>query len=261
MADASTVANGVQRDRLIVLAAVAAATVVAWIYVVIRAQGMSDMGAMGGAAQVQMTDWTMVDLLVLFVMWTIMMIGMMLPSAVPLILNFAAETRQERQETRVLAPTAALVLGYVAVWTGFSVVATIGQWALHEAALISPMMVSTSPVLSGILLLAAGIYQLTPMQYNLLKRCRQPLQFLRLNWREGTGGAFVMGLEHGAYCLGCCFVLMGILFFGGVMNLLLLAAVTVFVLIEKALPYGNIAGRVSGPLMIAAGVYVLVVQP
>jgi len=261
MADASTVANGVQRDRLIVLAAVAAATVVAWIYVVIRAQGMSDMGAMGGAAKVQMTAWTMVDLLVLFVMWTIMMIGMMLPSAVPLILNYAAEIRQERNETRVLAPTAALALGYVAVWTGFSVVATIGQWALHEAALLSPMMVSTSPVLSGILLLAAGAYQLTPMQYNFLKRCRQPLHFLRLNWREGTGGAFVMGLKHGAYCLGCCFVLMGILFFGGVMNLLLLAAVTAFVLIEKALPYGNIAGRVSGPLMIAAGVYVLAVQP
>ena len=258
MADASTLANGARRDRLIVLAAVAAVIAVSWIYVVIRAQGMSDTGAMGAAAQIQMKDWTTVDLLVLFVMWTIMMIGMMLPSAVPLLLNFAAETRQERQETRVLAPTAALVLGYVAVWTGFSVLATIGQWALHEAALLSPMMVSTSPVLSGALLLAAGVYQLTPMQYNLLKRCRQPLQFMRLNWREGTGGAFVTGLEHGAYCLGCCFVLMGILFFGGVMNLLLLAAVTAFVLFEKALPNGNIAGRVSGPLMIAAGIYVLV---
>ncbi len=261
MADVSTIANGARRDRLIVLAAVAAVLAVAWIYVAIRAQGMSDMGAMGAATQIPMKDWTTVELLLLFVMWTIMMMGMMLPSAVPLILNFAAETRQERQEARVLAPTTALVLGYVAVWTGFSVLATIGQWALHEAALLSPMMVSTSPVLSGVLLLAAGVYQLTPMQYNLLKRCRQPLHFLRLNWREGTGGAFVMGLEHGAYCLGCCFVLMGILFFGGVMNLLLLAAVTAFVLFEKALPYGNIAGRVSGPLMIAAGVYVLVVQP
>ncbi len=255
MAEASAIANGARRDRIIVLAAVAAATVVAWIYVAIRAQGMADMGA---AAQLQITTWTTVDLLVLFVMWTIMMIGMMLPSAVPMILNFAAETRQERQETRVLGPTTALALGYVAVWTGFSVVATIAQWALHEAALISPMMVSTSPVLSGTLLLAAGVFQLTPMQYNLLKRCRQPLEFLRLNWREGTGGAFVMGLEHGVYCLGCCFVLMGILFFGGVMNLLLLAAVTVFVLFEKALPYGNVAGRVSGPLLIAAGIYVLI---
>ncbi len=258
MADASTIANGARRDRLIVLAAVAAVIAVSWIYVVIRAQDMSDTGAMGAATQIQMKDWTTVDLLVLFVMWTIMMIGMMLPSAVPLLLNFAAEARQERQETRVLAPTAALVLGYVAVWTGFSALATIGQWVLHEAALLSPMMVSTSPVLSGALLLAAGAYQLTPMQYNFLKRCRQPLHFLRLNWREGTGGAFVMGLKHGAYCLGCCFVLMGILFFGGVMNLLLLAAVTAFVLFEKALPNGNIAGRVSGPLMIAAGIYVLV---
>ncbi len=261
MADSPTIANGARHDRPIIVAAVVAVIGVAWIYVAIRAQGMSDMGAMGSATQIQLKAWTTVDLLVLFVMWTIMMIGMMLPSAVPLILNFAAETRHKRQEARVFAPAAALVLGYVAVWTGFSVVATIGQWALHEAALLSPMMVSTSPVLSGLLLLAAGVYQLTPMQYNLLKRCRQPLQFMRLNWQEGTGGAFVMGLEHGAYCLGCCFVLMGILFFGGVMNLLLLAVVTVFVLIEKALPYGNIAGRVSGPLMIAVGVYVLVVKP
>ncbi len=258
MADATTIVNGARRDRLIVLAAVAAVIAVAWIYVAIQAQGMSDMGAIGAATQIQMKAWTTVDLLVLFVMWTIMMVGMMLPSAVPLILNFAAETRQERQEARVLAPTDALVLGYVAVWTGFSVLATIGQWSLHEAALLSPTMVSTSPVLSGLLLLAAGVYQLTPMQYNLLKRCRQPLHFLRLNWREGIGGAFVMGLKHGAYCLGCCFVLMGILFFGGVMNLLLLAAVTVFVLFEKALPFGNVAGLVSGPLMIATGIYVLV---
>jgi predicted metal-binding membrane protein len=253
VADASTIANRARQDRFIVVAAVAAATVVAWIYIAIRAQGMTDMGD-----AMQIESWTAVELVLLFVMWTIMMIGMMLPSAVPLILNFAAETRQKQQEARVLAPTAALVLGYVTVWTGFSVLATIGQWALHEAALLSPMMVSTSSVLSGILLLAAGAYQLTPMQYNLLKRCRQPLQFLRLKWREGTGGAFVMGLEHGAYCLGCCFILMGVLFFGGVMNLLLLAALTVFVLIEKASPYGNIAGRISGPLMIAAGVYVLV---
>ncbi len=254
MADVSTISNDARRDRVIVLMAVAAVIVVAWIYVVNLAQGMSEMGA---AAQIK--DWTAVDLLVLFVMWTIMMVGMMLPGAVPLFLKFAAETRQERQQTQVLAPTTALVLGYVAVWTGFSVLATIGQWALHEAALLSPMMVSTSSVLSGVLLLAAGVYQLTPMQYNLLKRCRQPLQFLRLHWREGVGGAFAMGLSHGAYCLGCCFVLMGILFFGGVMNLLLLAVVTVFVLVEKVLPRGNIAGLISGPLMIAAGIYYLVV--
>lgn len=254
MAEAATTADGARNDRLIVLAAVIAASVVAWVYIVNQAQSMSGMG---DAMQVQLQTWTAVDLLLLFVMWTIMMIGMMLPSAAPLILSYAAEAREERAAQHVLAPAAALVLGYVAVWTGFSVAATIAQWGLHEAALLSPMMVSTSPVLSAILLIAAGIYQLTPMQYNLLKRCRQPLHFLRLHWREGTGGAFIMGLEHGAYCLGCCFVLMGILFFGGVMNLLLLAAVAVFVLVEKALPFGNIAGRVSGPLLIAAGVYVL----
>ncbi len=250
MADSSTSAKSSGRDRFIVLAAVVAAVVVAWIYIVNQSQGMSGIGSLEA--------WTAVDLLLLFVMWTIMMIGMMLPSAVPLFLNFTAETRQKHKDQGAFAPATALALGFVTVWTGFSVVATIGQWALHQVALLSPMMVSTSQVLSGILLVAAGIYQLTPIQYNLLKRCRQPLHFLRLNWRGGTGGAFRMGLEHGAYCVGCCFVLMGILFFGGVMNLMLLVAVSVFVLFEKALPFGHIAGKVSGPLLIAAGIYVFV---
>jgi predicted metal-binding membrane protein len=254
MVDAVMMPSTNRRDRAIVLSAVAATIVVAWIYVAIQAQGMSDMA---GEVAMALTDWTAVELILLFVMWSVMMVGMMLPSAVPLILNYAAEVRQTEPQAGVYGLTTVLTLGYVVVWIGFSIVATTAQWALHEAALLSPMMVSTSPVLSGILLLAAGVYQLTPMQYNLLKRCRQPLHFLRRNWRKGTGGAFVMGLEHGAYCLGCCFVLMGILFFGGVMNLLFLAAVTVFVLIEKALPLGNVAGLVSGPLMIAAGIYVL----
>lgn len=254
MADAVMMPSMNRRDRAIVLSAVAAAIVVAWTYVAIRAQGMSDMA---GEDVIALTDWTAVELILLFVMWSVMMVGMMLPSAVPLILNFAAEARRTQPDAALYGLVTLLILGYVTVWAGFSVAATIAQWGLHEAALLSPMMVSTSPVLSGILLMAAGAYQLTPIQYNLLKRCRQPLHFLRLNWRQGAGGAFVMGLEHGAYCLGCCFVLMGILFFGGVMNLLFVAAVTVFVLIEKALPFGNVAGLVSGPLMIAAGIYVL----
>lgn len=254
MADAVMMPSVNRRDRAIVLSAVVAISVVAWIYITIQARSMADMATAGALA---LTHWTAVEFIVLFVMWSIMMVGMMLPSAVPLILDFAAESRRTEQHAGVYGLTTLFALGYVVAWIAFSVVATIAQWGLHEAALLSPMMVSTSSVLSGILLLAAGVYQLTPIQYNLLKRCRQPLHFLRLGWRKGAGGAFVMGLEHGAYCLGCCFVLMGILFFGGVMNLLLLAAVTVFVLIEKALPLGNVAGLVSGPLMIAAGLYVL----
>lgn len=258
MAEAASIADSTRQDKLIATAGIVGVSVLSWVYIVILARGMSNTDTIGAAVQIQVTSWTTVDLVLLFVMWTVMMIGMMLPSAVPLILSFVAERRQKHQDEGVFVSTTALALGYVAVWTGFSVVATLGEWALHEATLLSPMMVSTSPILSGALLIAAGIYQLTPAQYNLLKRCRQPLHFLRLGWRKGTGGAFVMGLEHGAYCVGCCFVLMGVLFVGGVMNLLLLAIVAAFVLLEKAIPFGNIAGLISGPLMIAAGIYLLV---
>lgn len=277
MSNGSITTGGPQRDRFIVIIATVAATLVAWIYVVLQAQGVPGLGVAGTAVMpsmgamanmpgmenkpgmaMEMGPWGATELLLLFLMWAIMMIGMMLPSAVPLIHNFMVETHQRDSRQAVFAPTAALILGYVAVWAGYSVIATLAQYALHEGALLSPMMVSTSPVLSGVLLIAAGIYQVTPTQYNLLKRCRQPLYFLRLDWREGTGGAFAMGLRHGAYCMGCCFVLMGVLFAGGIMNLLVVAAVTVFVLFEKCLPFGHIGGLVSGPLMIAAGVYVLV---
>lgn len=257
MSQASIAADGGRRERVIAMTATAAVVAVAWLYLVLQARGMA---AGVPAAAMPMRSLSTSELFLLFVMWAIMMVGMMLPSAVPLILSFMAESHREQAKPGVLGPTAALVLGYVAVWTGFSIAATLGQWALREAALLSPMMVSTSPVLSGALLIAAGLYQLTPPQYNLLKRCRQPLHFLRLGWREGTGGAFVMGLEHGAYCLGCCLVLMGVLFVGGVMNLLLLIVVSFFVLLEKCLPFGNVAGIVSGPLMIAAGLAYVVVK-
>jgi predicted metal-binding membrane protein len=214
MTGTASISSTTRQDRLIAIAAIVAVSVLSWFYIVTLAQGMSNMDTTGAAVQIQITSWTTADLILLFVMWTIMMIGMMLPSAVPLILNFLKEKRQTQQAEGVFVSTPALVVGYVAIWTGFSVVATLGEWALHETAL--------------------------------------------LGWRKGTGGAFVMGLEHGAYCLGCCFVLMGVLFVGGVMNLLLLAIVTAFVLLEKALPFGNVAGLVSGPLMIAAGIYLLV---
>jgi predicted metal-binding membrane protein len=259
MMDGMPAPDGAARNRIIVFAAIAGIVVISWAYIVILARGMSGMGEMApGMELVENRTWTAIDLVLLFLMWSVMMVGMMLPSAVPLILNFEAETRARGQN--VLLRTTALVLGYVAVWIGFSAVATFGQWLLHSLALISPMMVSTSPALNGILLIAAGAYQLTPVQYNLLKRCRNPLQFIRLNWIDGTGGAFVQGLEHGAYCLGCCLVLMAILFVFGVMNLLMLALVTLFILAEKAFPYGHIAGIVSGPLMIAAGLYVLFIM-
>jgi len=154
-------------------------------------------------------------------------------------------------------PTAIFLGGYVIVWTGFSALATLAQWGLHETALLSPMMVSTSPILGGLLLLTAGVYQWTPLKYACLKHCRSPLGFLMTNWREGPRGALIMGLRHGMFCTVCCWFLMALLFVAGVMNLLWVATITLFVLVEKVVPRGDIVGRVAGGVLVIAGLVLL----
>jgi predicted metal-binding membrane protein len=202
---------------------------------------------------VMIHHWTPFDFLMMFLMWAVMMVGMMVPTAVPMTLIYAAVARKAQRQGTPLAPTGAFVTGYIAMWTLFSVGATAAQWGLDQAALLSPMMVSKSPALGAGLLIAAGLYQLTPFKNACLEHCRGPADFFTRNWRKGMGGAFRMGLVHGAYCLGCCWVLMGLLFFGGVMNLLWIAAITFFVLLEKVLPSGDRGGKVAGALMLAAG--------
>jgi predicted metal-binding membrane protein len=147
--------------------------------------------------------------------------------------------------------------GYLVVWTGFSALATTLQWALEQATLLSAMMVSTSPLLGGALLITAGAYQMTPLKQACLIHCRSPVQFLSSHWRKGTGGAFRMGLAHGLYCLGCCWVLMVLLFVGGVMNLLWIAALAGFVLAEKIIPRGVLFGRIMGGAMILGGLWLM----
>jgi len=185
-----------------------------------------------------------------------MMVGMMVPSAAPAILLFAAISRKNQEQQPSLAPVGAFAWGYVLTWTGFSLAATSLQWGLEQAALLSPMMVSTSPVLGGLLLAAAGLYQMTPLKESCLVKCRSPLHFLVARWRPGSVGALRMGLEHGAFCVGCCWLLMGLLFFGGVMNLAWVAAIAIFVLIEKVMPWGSGIGRAGGILLIAGGLLV-----
>ncbi len=170
-----------------------------------------------------------------------------------MILLFAVISRKQRERGHPFAPVGAFVAGYVAVWSAVSLGATGLQWGLERAALLSPMLVSTSPLLGGGLLVAAGVYQWTPLKHACLRHCRSPIHFLVHGMRKGSGGAFVMGLEHGAFCVGCCWVLMGLLFVGGVMNLLWVAAIAVFVLLEKVLPFGALAGRISGALLVLAG--------
>ena len=251
------------RERVVIWAAVAGVTLVAWLYLVLLDGGMSDMAAMpmGSMAGMPMPAmaWTPSLFAVTFAMWAVMMVGMMLPSAAPMILTFAALHKREAAARDRILPTLLFASGYLLVWTGFSAAATAAQWALDELALLSPMMSTSNALLAGGLFVAAGIYQLTPLKQACLAHCRSPFAFLFNRWRDGAGGALAMGIEHGAFCLGCCWLLMALLFAVGVMNLLWVAALALFVFAEKLVPGGVWVARVSGVAMVGYGVWLAVV--
>lgn len=231
----------------------------AWLYLAYMAWGMAHMDY--AAAQLlmpAMTHWTAADLALVFVMWAIMMTAMMLPSAVPMVRTFSRSAgAQARQPPGLL--TGAFVVGYLAVWTGFSALVTFAQWGLLELRLITPMMESASRWLSGALLMGAGAFQFTRFKNACLNKCRSPLGFILAEWRSGVRGAFVMGLRHGAYCAGCCAMLMLLLFVLGVMNLAWIAVLTLVVLVEKWMPAQSAwPSRVLGVGLIFWGGFVLV---
>jgi predicted metal-binding membrane protein len=249
-----------ERDRVVILGGVVGLTALAWAYIVYLAWGMKSMEVGTGMAMEvalpQMQLWGAVDFVLMFVMWTVMMVAMMVPSAAPMVLVFATVNRRRQGEHQgPLVPTGAFLSGYLVVWAAFSAMATLAQWGLHTAALLSPRMVSTSPLLGGALLVAAGVFQWTPLKHACLTHCRTPLGFIMGEWRDGTGGAFIMGLNHGAYCVGCCWFLMGLLFVAGVMNLLWVAVIAAFVLIEKVAPRGQWVSRAAGLLLVGWGVW------
>ena len=209
--------------------------------------------------------WTPGYALLMFSMWWLMMIAMMLPSAAPMVLLYAAITRKglaradlagpHAPSHRLLLTTTAFIAGYLAMWGAFSLVAVVAQWALERGELLSAMMMSTSKLLGSGLLLAAGLWQLTPLKTVCLRQCRSPISFLSAHWRPGVGGAFRMGAKHGVFCLGCCWFLMALLFYGGVMNLIWIIGLALFVLAEKLMPAGVAFGRVTGLLLIAWGAW------
>jgi predicted metal-binding membrane protein len=246
MQPADAIAALARRDRYLVAAGLAGIAVLSWLYLFHLAAGMEGMAAVMPALKA----WSAADAVLMFVMWAVMMAAMMIPSAAPMILLHAAILRKSDSHASPAAATAAFAAGYLVVWAGFSVLATALQWGLEQAALLSPTMVSTSPVLGGALLAAAGLYQMTNLKEVCLQHCRSPVHFLSLHWRKGTLGALRMGLDHGVFCLGCCWVLMALLFVGGVMNLLWIAALAAFILIEKIAPRGVQIGRIAGGLMI-----------
>ena len=247
-----------RRDRVVVTAGLIAVAAVGWAYMLYLAQGMAGMDMESDMTMPQMQAWGPVDLALVFVMWAIMMVGMMVPSAAPLILMMAAANRRRRQQDDPLVPTSLFLGGYLLAWTAFSAVATTAQWGLHSAALLSPALVHTSPLLGGALLVLAGVFQFTPLKQACLAHCRSPLGFVMGHWRDGRVGAMRMGLEHGLYCVGCCWILMALLFVAGVMNLAWVAGISLFVLAEKVLPGGELIGKLGGLALLATGVVLLV---
>ena len=254
----------VKRDRIVVMGALSGVVALSWAYVLAGA-GMN-MSALemtrltsGEAGMDMMTPviWDLGYAGVMFVMWWVMMIAMMLPSAAPMVLLFAAINRKQKESGNPYVPTALFASAYVIVWAGFSMAAVAVQWGLESMAGLSPMLASASAVLGGSLLLAAGIYQLTPLKQACLNHCRSPLQFILTRWRVGAKGAFRMGFEHGAYCVGCCWFLMGLLFFGGIMNLYWITGLAVFVLLEKTIPAGHWVSQLVGIALIVWGIVVL----
>ncbi len=246
-------------ERTVVIVGLVGVISLSWFYILTGA-GMAspDIKSAVGMMGIQ-TAWSTGYFLLMLFMWWVMMLAMMLPSAAPMILLYSTVNRKNRERGNSFVPTGIFVAGYVITWGLFSLLATILQWALEKAALFSPMMTSISVWFGAGLLMAAGIYQFTPLKQACLKHCQSPLSFVMNHWRPGRQGAVIMGLEHGAYCLGCCWMLMGLLFFGGVMNLFWIAGLAGFVLIEK-LVTGTRISRVSGALLIIWGVGLALLQ-
>ena len=249
------VEHALQYDRASAVVLLILLPSVCWTWIVVMARDM--YGPMTGASACMMTtNWDLPHLLLLWAMWTVMMTGMMLPSATPLVLLYGASARRSAQ-VAAGRQIYALATGYLIVWTVFSLAATALQRGLAALLVVSPMMEVTNSRFGATLLLLAGVYQLTPIKHACLRTCQSPLGFLMSRWRAGWHGAFVMGLEHGAYCVGCCWALMLLLFAGGVMNVTVIAALTAFVAFEKLAPLGLHGARASGVLLMAAGFWML----
>ena len=242
------------RSRLLVVGGLGAVAALSWLYLVRMNAGMAHMAM--PATMPAMAPGLPEQLLAAFTMWSVMMVAMMLPTALPAATVFGNLARRRGAHTGSASPTALFAAGYVAAWTGYAAVAAVGQVALARAALLTPMLQSASIVLSAVILLAAGAFQFTSLKDACLTKCRTPLAFFLAEWRDGKAGALVLGLKHGSYCVGCCWALMAVMFVVGAMNLLWMAAFTLFVLGEKLAPAHWQFHRVAGIALVLWGLAV-----
>jgi predicted metal-binding membrane protein len=258
-------------DRLLIVTCLVLLTLLAWAYLWLLAARMSqgDMSLMGmasmpmGAAMPSSAPmpltWTAATFWLMALMWWVMMIGMMVPSAMPAILLHARVQRHHRSDAaQALRLSLSFAAGYLVAWAVFSLIATTAQWGLTEVGQLAPMTMSVGTRLGAVLFGLAGLYQLSPLKSACLRHCRSPAEFLSTHHRPGWSGAMVTGFHHGLYCVGCCWLLMALLFAGGVMNLLWVLVIALFVLVEKLFPQGGWIARISGALMLAAAAWLLV---
>ncbi|MBT1156506.1 DUF2182 domain-containing protein [Aminobacter anthyllidis] len=279
-----------RRDRAVILGAIAAVAALAWAYVIWLAANMGalppagadmpgmtmpgmempDMATpntdmpgmdMGTTLAPALRGWSVGDFAFMFAMWAIMMVGMMLPSVAPMLLIYAGVARQAGSRGKPFAATAWFATGYLLAWTAFSMLATSAQWALESTLLLTPMT-GIGTALGGIVLIVAGVYQCTPLKDVCLSACQSPLQFIMRHggFRPDPLGAMNLGAEHGIYCIGCCWALMAILFVVGIMNLLWVAAIAAFILLEKLVGPSRLLSRAAGAVLIAAGAWMLFVN-
>lgn len=257
----TAVERAFRHDGMVVAAALCLLTLLAWLFLLAGAgTGMDPVAMSGWLLPLQLpalgAEWTPFYWLAAFCMWVVMMVAMMLPSASPTLLLYARVVRQAESQGRAArapASIAAFASAYFSIWILFSLLAVAAQWALEHLGVMSAMMSLRATVLAGGVLIAAGLYQLTPLKTACLRHCRGPAQFIAAHWRPGVAGAWRMGFTHGAYCLGCCAALMALLFVGGVMNLVWIAGLTLLVAIEKLAPWGAAAAKASAVLLIAGG--------
>jgi predicted metal-binding membrane protein len=248
-----------RREKLALLAALLAVAALAWGYLIVSAAHMDMVSAAHAAMGRSEIPWSAAHFVLTLAMWAVMMVAMMLPSAAPMVLTYAAVVGRVAPSQGKRSSVTFFVTAYLIVWFGFSVGATLLQAGLERAAVLSQTTMAVGPLLGGALLIIAGLYQWSPVKEFCLRNCQSPLIFIASNWHPGLACALRMGLSHGAFCVGCCWALMLLLFIGGVMNPLWVAAIAIFVLLEKLIGPGQRVGRwVSGGALVGAGVFLLV---
>lgn len=248
-----------KRDRFIVITGLFIISFLAWLYIAYLYRQMEVMNMNALFFAMPMTpEWATTDFIFMFFMWLVMMVAMMTPSVAPLILLFAKVNRQRIAKQSPFVNTFYLLTGYFLVWAAFSLIATLLQWLLQQVSWLNPGMIITNKILGSVILASAGIFQFTPLKQTCLNFCKSPLEFIFKHWHEGKKGAIKMGIKNGAYCVGCCWVLMVLLFVSGVMNILWVALIALFVLVEKVFAKAKWISFAAGVLLIAYSMLIIV---